>query len=129
MIGLLVLKLILAFLSGLSNSVMDLLSQKHSTSIFKKQLVGFWADAHDVSWRNKYKLGDPRYGRKKFLGVVIPVFLLDGWHFSKMIMLLSGAMALALPSDFIGWWWNPLFCGIAYWMGFESGYNHLFLRK
>lgn len=74
---------ILFLFVGLSEAVMDKLLFHYSTSIFgnfKNKL--FWNP--EVSWKNKYKNGDPNYGEKFFLSTTLFVGLTDGWHLFKL---------------------------------------------
>lgn len=44
-------------------------------------------------WTSKYVNGDPNQGRKKFyimgIGIIIPVAVLDGWHFFRFILIMA----------------------------------------
>lgn len=122
-----VLKIALCLLSGLSNAVMDTLTHHHSTSIFKANR-GFWGPASET-WVRKYKLNDPRYGRRKIFGAIpIPVLFSDAWHLGKSLMLVFLCLAIALPID-LAWYWDALGCRLLFGIGFTLGYNWLFVRK
>lgn len=45
----------------------------------------YWAKA--VSWKNKWKNGDPKQGERWFTSSTITVFLTDGWHLMQFIFL------------------------------------------
>ena len=80
----LVLGLVCFVLMGISEAVMDTLQFHFFKSIFsnfKKQL--FWDPV--VSWRNKYKNGDPDQGPKFPFSTTLLVGLTDGWHFFKLL--------------------------------------------
>jgi hypothetical protein len=39
----------------------------------------------DNAWDRKYIDGDPAKGRTKWFGIVVPAYLLDGWHGAKLL--------------------------------------------
>ena len=74
--------LILFFLAGVAEAHMDTLQfhfHRSKFSYFKNQQ--YWNP--NISWKNKYKLGDPRYGALFPGSTTIFVFLTDGWHIMK----------------------------------------------
>ena len=58
---------------------------------FHYQQTGFEPDNRfwnpDISWKNKYKGGDPDNGPAFFLSTTALVFLTDGWHLFKFLYL------------------------------------------
>jgi hypothetical protein len=75
---------LLFFLSGFSEAIMDKLQFHYNNSIFKKfknQL--FWDP--QISWKNKYKNGNPSDGEKFFLSKTLFVGLTDAWHLFKLL--------------------------------------------
>jgi len=74
-----------AGLIGYCNSVMDKLAHHYSTSRFSQKKNQLWWDP-DISWRNKYKDGDPDKGPKFFGSTTFLVFTTDAWHFYKWLM-------------------------------------------
>lgn len=115
MIELLVLKGVLCLLAGLCNAGMDTLAHHYGKSIFRFWDFQYWGP---TSWENKNHR--PWY---------IPAALTDGWHLFKWFMLAFLFAGVALPSGFLAWYWNSVFCWSAFFVGFWVGYNHLFLRK
>lgn len=74
-------------LAAICNAVMDTSVHHYSTSIFSKLDPNWWNG--EISWRNKYFLGDPLQGRRfLFLGIKYPVQLTDAFHFFKMLMII-----------------------------------------
>jgi hypothetical protein len=70
--------------AGLSESVMDTLQFHYSNSIFynfKNKL--FWNP--EISWKNKYKDGDPTEGPKFLFSTNLLVGLTDAWHLFKLL--------------------------------------------
>jgi hypothetical protein len=78
------LTLILIILSGLSKAVTDKLQFHYSESIFSRfDNQQWWNPA--ISWKNKWKNGDSKYGERFFLSSTILVFVTDAWHFFQAI--------------------------------------------
>ena len=78
--------LLLIFLSGICNSIMDTLADHYNTSIFsnKRFTQEFWNKK--LSWKNKYKeRGDSHIANLiEKLDDGVWVFLTDGWHMMQM---------------------------------------------
>lgn len=78
----------LFLLAGMFEAVMDKLQFHYYLSIFKNfknQL--FWNP--NISWRNKYKDGNPAEGEKFFLSKTLLVGFTDAWHLFKLLRTLS----------------------------------------
>ena len=109
----LVLGLVCFVLMGISEAVMDTLQFHFFKSIFsnfKKQL--FWDPV--VSWRNKYKNGDPDKGPKFPFSTTLLVGLTDGWHFFKLLrnlFLFVGVLLLVLSLN--GFWVSLLWVSVS----------------
>lgn len=88
-------------LAGMSEGVMDTLQFHYSNSIFyhlKNKL--FWNP--EISWKNKYKDGDPKKGEKFLFSTTLFVSLTDAWHLFKLIKNISifiGASAIGYLSN------------------------------
>lgn len=120
---------LLVILASFCNSVMDTLIHHHSTSIFQNYKTGFWADALEVSWRNKYINGDPKNGHKKLFWIInVPDVFTDGWHLSKSVMIISLIAAIVLYNPLFGVWIDFFAIGILWNIIFNFFYN-VVLRK
>jgi len=138
---LLIIILALSILAGLADGTRDTLAFHYTSSIFPRgdgeYLLGagesFWNP--DISWRNKWKNGDPEQG-ERFLGS--STFLdwtTDGWHLFQFIMLTAFQLAIALPLIMLlrlKWWWLllaviPLKLGFS--LGFAIMFSWLLLRR
>jgi hypothetical protein len=78
---------ILFILAGFCEAVMDKIQFHYDISIFKyfkNQL--FWDPR--ISWKNKYKDGDPLKGEKFFLSKSLLVGFTDAWHLFKLFRTL-----------------------------------------
>lgn len=101
-------------LAGAMNGIMDTISFHYSSSIFPQgdeKLLGadelFWNPS--LSWRNKYKNGDPAQGEKFLLSTGALVLFTDAWHLAKFMMLSFFQLAMILPLVRlfrISYWWS-----------------------
>lgn len=86
--------LLFFFLAGAFMGTMDTLSFHYSISIFStfsERWQKFWNP--DLSWKNKYKEGDPEQGPKFKWSTTALVGLTDGWHLMQTLMLTSFFLA------------------------------------
>lgn len=75
------MELLMFFLAGIAEAHMDTLQFHFYRSRFNSFNHAFWNP--EISWKNKYKLRDPRYGAKFPGSTTIFVFITDGWHLMK----------------------------------------------
>jgi hypothetical protein len=75
---------LLFVLAGFCESVMDKLQFHYDISIFKNFKNQLFWDPR-ISWRNKYKNGDPLKGESFFLSKSLFVGITDAWHFFKLL--------------------------------------------
>jgi hypothetical protein len=86
------LVVILLILSSIGKAIMDSLQFHFDRSIFNSLSNQYWNP--EVSWRNKYKDGDPTKGARFFGSTTFLVFITDGWHLSQFIFLNFFMLAL-----------------------------------
>jgi hypothetical protein len=81
--------LILILVSAYAKAMMDLCSHGKWG-----RFDPFWDP--EISWRRKWRNGDPKFGERFPGSSTVFVFLTDGWHLSQFIFLNSffGAWAL-----------------------------------
>lgn len=126
--------LALSFLAGLADGTRDVLSFRYSRSIFPRgdgeTLLGagaqFWNP--DISWRNKWKDGDPDQGERFPLSSTALVFLTDGWHLLQFLMLTFFQLAIAMPVVMLlrlRWWW-VLIAVVPLKLAFSAGFTLMF---
>lgn len=121
-------------LAAIANAVMDNVSHHPSLSILKNVWGGWWVR----DWRSKYYdcneqgYGEPECGRIKWsifgIWFTAPVQFIDGWHFSKMIMIVFIAISVT-STCFIQ---LEIFHGIAYFVVLGLSWNiafNLFYNK
>jgi hypothetical protein len=90
-----IISIIFIIFSGISESIMDKIQFHFSKSIFSKfknQL--FWDPS--ISWRNKYKNGDPKQGSKFWGSTTYFVFVTDAWHFFKFLKNTSMFISMGI---------------------------------
>jgi len=82
-----VIGLLFFILASICEAIMDILQFHYITSPFKKFKNNVFWDP-EVSWRNKYKDGDPNKGPRFIGSDTIFVGLTDAWHLFKMFRTL-----------------------------------------
>lgn len=126
--------LALSILAGVADGTRDVLSFRYDRSVFPQgpgeRLLGagemFWNP--DISWRNKWKNGDPGQGERFPGSSTVFVFLTDGWHMLQFLMLTFFQLAIALPVVMLlrlRWWW-VLVAVIPLKFAFSAGFTLMF---
>ena len=116
-------------LAGIFEGIMDTLQFHFSGSPFfnfKNKL--FWNP--EISWKNKYKNGDPMGGPKFPFSKNLLVGLTDGWHLFKLLrtfFIFSGVFFIFIPCQ------TTMIClmyvfisRILYGAAFSLSYDYLF---
>ncbi len=114
--------LILLLLSGVSNAIKDTVDHHYPISIFKNFNPKFWS--RELSWRNKYKDGDPLQGEAFWGSTTYFVVLTDAWHLFDAIEALSWQLVVSFWTCLalgISCWWIPLLV-----LGIKLVYNSAF---
>ena len=114
-------------LACVCNAIMDILSTRYDVSIFgnfSNQLFWDWR----ISWRNKWKVGDKSNGEKYLFSSSIFVFLTDGWHLFKALMLMFLILSIYFYVPIFGILDIPLFF-ISWGITFELLYNIYFIKN
>ena len=122
--------LILVILAGMLNGVMDVLSMRYNTSVFKhvfKEWEYFFNPS--LSWRNKWKNGDPNQGEKFFGSSTFLVWTTDAWHLAKSSMLLLLTMAITLYSPLVSKSVDIFIYWIMFGFIFEMCFSKFFVKK
>ena len=122
--------LILVILAGMLNGVMDVLSMRYNTSVFKrmsKEWEYFFNPS--LSWRNKWKNGDPNQGEKFFGSSTFLVWTTDAWHLAKSSMLLLLTMAITLYSPLVSKSVDIFIYWIMFGFTFEMCFSKFFVKK
>ena len=83
-------------IAGAFNGAMDKLQFHYGKSIFPANSL-FWNPK--LSWRNKYKDGDPAQGPKSPLSTTLLVGFTDGWHLMQMGYLAFQRLSIVLAAS------------------------------
>jgi len=129
------ISIIFWILAAASNAVCDTLVHHFPNSIFAKMSRFFWWP--EISWRNKYIMDDPSKGKIKwFWGLMDkPVFLTDGWHLFKSLMIVFICLSIAFADGIYSnpKWYSYIVIVVVFgtfWnLTFNLFYNHLLIRK
>ena len=106
--------LVLVMVAGFLNAVMDRLAFTFRSSVFRGLNPMFW-DVK-VSWTNMWKWPLEPYNSWYYFGIYKPrymekfpysttwlVWLTDGWHLAKMLMLVCLSMAVGINLNWFDW--------------------------
>lgn len=123
---------ILIALAAICNSIQDTLAHHHSVSVFSKHKKGFWSDATEESWKNKYKNYDSGdRSRKKWLfGLFnLPVQFSDAWHMVKSLTIIILVLAVVLYQPVFGKLIDFFVLGAVWNLVFLAFYKYLLIIK
>lgn len=101
-----VILFLILILSAISKAVMDTCACCFTTSIFKNKNPLFWN--YKISWKNKWKNGDPTQGEKFWGSSTIFVSFTDAWHLFQHFFLLTIFLIPIIYSQcypIINWYW------------------------
>jgi hypothetical protein len=126
--------LLMVVCATITDAGMDVLSSRYEKSIFSHwpNQRGWWDP--QLSWKNKWKDGDPRQGPAFPLSTTTLVTVTDGWHFLKTCtigFILAGLLApfsLLVRLRWFAWLGVLLVVYQIYGLVFESCYNFLFMK-
>jgi hypothetical protein len=91
------LPIMFVILAGISNSIMDTLAYHFSTSIFANfDDQSYWNP--NISWKNKWKNGNPEEGEAYFGSSTFLVWTTDAWHIFKSCWINLLLLALITTS-------------------------------
>ena len=93
--------LILMYLAGLAEAIMDILNHRFSSSIFKDFNEHWWNP--EISWKNKWKDYDHTKGEAFIGSSTVFVFITDAWHFFKFLKNTFICGAIISPLDLDLW--------------------------
>lgn len=130
---------ILFFIAGMFDGTAETLKWHPSGffHVFRNANPAYWDTA--ISWKNKYKNGDPAQGAKFWLSTTALVAFTDGYHLARLIKnnltflaaMCFFAVALIAGSPVL-WYHFPVafaLCYLAYTVGFSVVYEWLFGYK
>ena len=120
--------LILVALASVCNAVMDVLKTRYNTSIFNNLSHQTWLKPA-LSWRNKWKNGDPSKGPKFFGSTTFLVFLTDFWHLAKFFMLLFLSFAIVFREPMFAWYIDFFIYYCTFTIPFEIFFSKVLIKS
>jgi hypothetical protein len=118
-----ILPLSLVFLAGAVDGLNQVIAYQYPS--FKKAFPNasnqFWSK--EISFKNKYKNGDPAQGERFPGSKGILVFLTDGYHMTRFSehLFLSGALAFKITGQKQKWYYY-LIEAASYWLINRAGF-------
>ena len=126
------ISLILVILAGILNAAMDIIVStiRYNKSIFT-MLPKTWEPFFDstVSWKNKWKNGDPNQGEKFFGSSTFLVWTTDAWHLANTTMLFLLSMAITFYSPLVNKNVDIFIYWIIFGFTFEMFFSKFFMKK
>jgi len=133
------ISLILSFLAGIANALMDFSSEGRFKKESRNKSEGWknkWKQPLEPGEKMWYHISKPRYIEKYPYSSTFLVLFTDFWHMMKSIMLTLVFMSVVLYSpivkiDFVLWevFINFLLIRLSFGVGFEPFYKWLKTRK
>ena len=116
------LVILLVFIAGISNGIMDELQFHFHKSVFSNKSIMFWNP--EMSWMNKYKFKHPKYGPKFFGSTTFLVWITDAWHLFQMIMWTSLFLSIVLYQPILdNFIFDFILLRIVFFIGFKIFYK------
>ena len=127
-------------LAGIFNAGMDKMAFTFNKSIFSKFNPKYWDPS--ISWKNQWKQPlQPSKNHWYYFGLVKPpyeeafpystyflVFLTDGWHLFKTLMLFFIMLAVVNYKVMFGFWIDVVILYTAFTATFTAFYSYMFVR-
>ena len=132
--GLWWVSLLLLVFAGICNAVMDVLKTRYNTSIFTSWPNQNWLKP-SLSWRNKWKNGDPSQGPKFFGSTTFLVWITDFWHLAKFLMLMAISLAIVFRFPMLAlveiniWWLDFIIYYLIFTITFEIFYSKVLIKS
>jgi hypothetical protein len=129
-------------MAGFFNSIMDILFANYEGSIFAlRNNPLFWNP--QVSWKNKWAqpFSQPTEDKWYYFGFLPPykerfpysstifVFLTDGWHLAKALMLLCIMLSVVTYQPIISFWGDVALWYATFTMVFTIFYSNVWVGK
>ncbi len=118
---------IFIILAAICKAVMDKIQFHFSKSIFKDNKDIWWNP--QISWKNKWKNGDPNQGESFFGSSTFLVFVTDAWHFFQFLFLSFIFLGVVFYSTMISWYLDFFIYHIAFGIVFELFFSKIFKKE
>lgn len=93
-------------------SIMDTLNNHFEDSYFNKLNPNFWNKT--ISGVNKWKNRDPKQGERFLFSSTLLVFVTEGWHLAKFLMLKCMVLSIVLYTPIFTWYYDALITATTY---------------
>ncbi|MHC1706425.1 MAG: hypothetical protein AB9842_02760 [Bacteroidales bacterium] len=119
------------FLAGMADGTVEIL--RHDYDNFKKVFPNandsYWNS--EISWKNKWKDGDPEKGEKFFQSAYLLAWTTDGYHLLRSTnkALICGAIVFNINDrnkPFLHYLYDFVICSATYTAGFTTSYSLIF---
>ena len=121
--------MICIILAGICNAIMDIIQFKFQASIFIKfPKIKQWSDPQ-LSWKNKWKNGDPGQGEKFPGSSTIFVWTTDLWHFSQSFMISFFVLAVIFYSPIYNYIVDFIILKFLFSLFFEIFWDYVLKNK
>lgn len=120
--------LLLLIIGGISNAIMDVLRFRYNTSIFSDFKNQQWWNP-SISWRNKWKNGEPENGEKFWGSSRWFVRFTDAWHFFQGIMFTSFFTVIVIYSTYINIYVDFILMYLIFTSTFEIFFKYILKKQ
>lgn len=110
-------------LAGIANSIMDTVMFRYPSSIFNRYDANWWDPR--VSWRNKWKNGDPTQGEKYWGSSRWFVRFTDAWHFYQGMMFTGFIGAIVMYGTLFNFLLDFVILYLAFSVTFSVFYDYI----
>jgi hypothetical protein len=113
--------------AAICKAVQDKIQFHYAKSIFQKRNPRFWNP--NISWKNKWKNGEPEFGEAFWGSSTIFVSFTDAWHLFGMIKHLAWISAIMIHEPIMNIWILDFFnIWIFHNMMFELFFSRVFAK-
>lgn len=117
-----VIGLLFFILASICEAVMDTLQFHYMNSVFKNFKNNIFWDP-EISWRNKYKKGDPSKGPKFLFSDTLFVGFTDAWHLFKMFRTFFISLGVFFILDQFTTFWVSVIITVTLRIFFGIGFT------
>lgn len=123
--------MICLYLAGAADGTVEILRHDYDNfkKVFPKASDSYWNT--DISWKNKWKNGNPENGEKFFQSAYLLAWTTDGYHLLRSAnkALICGAITLKIGDRHRPWryyLYDFVLCSATYTAGFTTTYSLIF---
>ena len=119
------------FLAGMADGTVEILRHDYDNfkKVFPKANDSYWDS--EISWKNKWKDGNPEKGEKFFQSAYLLAWTTDGYHLLRSTnkALICGAIVFNIGErnkPFLYYLYDFVLCSATYTAGFTTTYSVIF---